>query len=86
MYSLSVIRHLTQLRMVLNAGSASSLSAGLDFNIFFNATCSSDDSFKSGATEKNRENSGSVSIKMIKMTALLNVLWFFLLISSSAVV
>ena len=54
--------------------------------IFFMATCNSFDNFKSGATEKNLENRGSMIIKIINMTAALNVLKFFLAIFKTAVV
>ena len=53
--------------------------------IFRIAIFNSLDSFRSGATEKKRENTGSVSISRMKMTALLNVLKFFRAISSRAV-
>ena len=48
---------------------------------FFN----SDDNCKSGATEKNREKSGSVSISRMNITAELKVLKFFRAISSRIV-
>jgi hypothetical protein len=54
--------------------------------IFRMASFSSLDNLRSGATEKNREKRGSISMPMIKITAELNVLKFFRLISSSAVV
>ena len=53
--------------------------------IFRMASFSSEDSFRSGATEKKREKRGSVSINRMKITALLKVLKFFRAISSSTV-
>ena len=85
-YSLSDQLHRISLRSDLNAGSSSSSNAGLDFMIFFMATCNSFDNFKSGATEKNLENRGSMIIKIINITAALNVLKFFLAIFKTAVV
>ena len=76
-------RQRISLRSTLKA--PSSLRAGELLIIFRMASFSSEESFKSGATEKNRENFGSVSIKSRKITAELNVLKFFRAISSTAV-
>jgi hypothetical protein len=71
---------------ILKAGSSSSISTGEDLMIFRIASLSSDDSARSGATEKNLENGGSISRRRMKITALTKVLKFFRLISSSTVV
>ena len=54
--------------------------------IFLIATCNSLDSFKSGATEKNLENLGSISISNMNIVPALNVLKFFLDILRSTVI
>ena len=84
-YSLSFKRHLITDLMILKAGSTSSISAGEDLIIFRMATFNSELSARSGATEKNREKSGSISISRMKMIAELKVLKFFRAISSTAV-
>ena len=83
MYSLSVSRQRISLRSSLKTPSA--ISAGELLMIFRIASFSSELSFRSGATEKKRLNIGSVSSRSTKITAALNVLKFFLAISSTAV-
>ena len=82
-YSLSVNLQRISLRSTRNT--PSSARSGELFIILRIASFSSLESFKSGATEKNRENCGSVSISNIKIIAALNVLKFLRAISSTAV-
>ena len=80
-YSISLIRQVIISLLILKYF----VSAGETLMIFRTANRSSEDSLKSGATEKKREKRGSVSIPRMKMTAELKVLKFLRAISRMAV-
>ena len=80
-YSISLIRQVIRSLLILKYF----VSAGETLMILRTASRSSEDSLKSGATEKKREKRGSVNIPRMKMIAELKVLKFFRAISRTAV-